>query len=231
MELQNYLYLIINLTVFSAPLIANIVFKSKELKRFFINFFKTFLIVGIPFIVWDSLVTSRGDWSFNPDYTLGIKIGNIPFEEAMFFFTIPFASLALYELVLLLRKDSKLNSKTINKLLYPVILVLLLLAFFTKDLVYSTNIFILTAVLVIFITFNKQKNIFYTKNFWIFIIISFVPFFIVNTILTAVPIVSYSSSAIINLRIGTIPIEDFFYSFLMLGSYLLTYYILKHQDE
>lgn len=231
MELQNYLYLIINITVFAAPLIANIIFKSSELKRFFINFFKTFLIVGIPFIVWDSLVTSRGDWSFNPEYTTGTMFGNIPLEEAMFFFAIPFASLALYELILLLRKDSKLNSKTINKVLHLTIPVLILLAFFTRDLVYSTNIFILTSILVVLITFVKKNNIFHTKNFWIFITISFIPFFIVNTILTAVPIVIYSPLAITDFRVGTIPIEDFFYSFLMLGSYLLTYYILKHQDE
>ncbi|HET9916194.1 MAG TPA: lycopene cyclase domain-containing protein, partial [Candidatus Binatia bacterium] len=53
-----------------------------------------------------------------------------------------------------------------------------------------------------------------------------IPFAIVNTILTALPVVRYSSSAIWGVRLGTIPVEDFFYNYSLLSFYLLSYRLL-----
>lgn len=227
MEIQNYTYLAINIIVFLGPLIGSLIVKVENLDRFFINFIKTFIIIGVPFIVWDSLVTSRGDWSFNPEYTTGIMLGNIPLEEAMFFFAIPFASLALYELILIFKKERKIIFNP--KFFYLLSTLLAITAFIFRDYVYTSNILLLCSVFILFMTFSRRKNIFHTSNVYLFIMISFIPFFIVNTILTSLPIVIYSQAAITNFRIGTIPFEDFLYSFLMLGMYISTYYWLKTQ--
>jgi len=48
-------------------------------------------------------------------------------------------------------------------------------------------------------------------------------FFVFNYLLTSIPIVIYNPYAITNIRILTIPIEDFFYNFSMLFLYLFFY--------
>jgi lycopene cyclase domain-containing protein len=58
---------------------------------------------------------------------------------------------------------------------------------------------------------------------WLFLLVSILPFFAMNSVLTALPVVWYSPGAIIGVRLGTIPIEDFFYSFSMISGWLLSY--------
>jgi lycopene cyclase domain-containing protein len=66
-----------------------------------------------------------------------------------------------------------------------------------------------------------------SKQYWIWLAICYVPFLIINTVLTALPVVEYNSKAIWGLRVGTIPLEDFFYNYAMLSFYLLVYRIAK----
>ncbi len=49
------------------------------------------------------------------------------------------------------------------------------------------------------------------------------PFLLINTVLTALPVVEYNPEAIFGFRVFTIPIEDFFYNYAMLSFYLLFY--------
>jgi hypothetical protein len=39
-----------------------------------------------------------------------------------------------------------------------------------------------------------------------------IPFFIVNGILTSLPVIWYNNQATLGIRIGTIPVEDFIYN-------------------
>lgn len=229
MNTTNYTYLLINLLVLVGPLIANIYFKVSGFKFFLKNFAKTFLVVGIPFILWDTLITHRGDWSFNPLYTIGVKVGNIPLEEALFFFCIPFATMALYELVNIKFKEKRI--KIHNSIFYFLSLTFLILSFIFNTFVYTNNIFLLLSVLFLVVAFTKTNNIFYTKNFYLLVLVSYIPFLIVNGILTALPVVIYSNTAITNFRLHTIPFEDLFYSFLMISTYLFVYYIFKNQNK
>jgi lycopene cyclase domain-containing protein len=59
------------------------------------------------FVVWDIIVTARGHWSFNPNYTIGFKIFNLPVEEVLFFIIIPFCGLFTWESVKYFMKRSK----------------------------------------------------------------------------------------------------------------------------
>lgn len=47
-------------------------------------------LVSIPYIVWDIWATKAGHWSFNSNYVSGLEIINLPVEEVLFFFVIPF---------------------------------------------------------------------------------------------------------------------------------------------
>ncbi|MEP7171289.1 MAG: lycopene cyclase domain-containing protein [Bacteroidota bacterium] len=55
-----------------------------------------------------------------------------------------------------------------------------------------------------------------TEKFYRAYLASQIPFLIVNGILTSLPVVTYNNNENIGVRIYTIPIEDFFYSMLML---------------
>jgi lycopene cyclase domain-containing protein len=47
-------------------------------------------------------------------------------------------------------------------------------------------------------------------------VISLIPMFIVNGLLTALPVVIYDNTQNLGIRVGTIPIEDFLYSAILL---------------
>jgi lycopene cyclase domain-containing protein len=52
--------------------------------------------------------------------------------------------------------------------------------------------------------------------FWLAMAVTFIPFIVANGILTGLPVVLYDDRQNLGIRAGTIPIEDFLYSFAML---------------
>lgn len=57
------------------------------------------LLVALPFLVWDVYATATGHWSFSDEYTLGVHILNLPFEEVLFFVAVPLVSILVWETV------------------------------------------------------------------------------------------------------------------------------------
>jgi len=68
-----------------------------------------------------------------------------------------------------------------------------------------------------------RTRVLFSKRYWIFFGIMSVFFFLVNGILTALPVVSYSSHVIIGLRLYTIPIEDAGYMFSLVTATIVIY--------
>jgi lycopene cyclase domain-containing protein len=62
-----------------------------------------------------------------------------------------------------------------------------------------------------------------TSAFWIWTAIAFVLFVIVDGLYTALPTIFYNPKAMWGLRIGSIPLEDFFYNLSYLGLTLAFY--------
>lgn len=60
---------------------------------------KTLLGVATPFIVWDVLATHFGHWSFAADKVYALRLINLPIEEVLFFFIIPFCCLFTWEVI------------------------------------------------------------------------------------------------------------------------------------
>jgi len=66
---------------------------------------------------------------------------------------------------------------------------------------------------------RKKVSSFRAPRFFIAYAVCLVPFFIVNGILTALPVVNYNDAENLGIRLYTIPLEDVFYGMLMvLGS-------------
>ncbi|HAE21350.1 MAG TPA: hypothetical protein DCG47_03370 [Spirochaetaceae bacterium] len=55
-----------------------------------------------------------------------------------------------------------------------------------------------------------------SRNFWLAMAITYAPFLLANGILTGKPVVLYDDKRNLGIRAGSIPIEDFVYSFAML---------------
>lgn len=224
---MNLGYLLFNLIVVLYPLIKITEKHIKYYKK--LKFLLSgYLLVSIPHIIWDVFATANGDWSFNQSYIIGFKIFNLPIEELMFFFTVPFSCMFVYESVVFLFKDKKTN---INYIIFLLIgLISSLLAILNFNLAYTRATFIAFAILNFGIYIIKPK-IFEYKNTYITILIYKILFLLANTYLTAIPIVLYSSNAILNIRIGTIPVEDVFFNFSFLVWFLIVYTHFKNKKE
>ncbi|RKY32131.1 MAG: lycopene cyclase domain-containing protein [Candidatus Omnitrophota bacterium] len=56
---------------------------------------------------WDIFATWRGHWSFDPEGVWGIKIINLPVEEALFFIVIPYCCLFTWEAIKYFKRKIK----------------------------------------------------------------------------------------------------------------------------
>jgi lycopene cyclase domain-containing protein len=61
--------------------------------------FPAMLLPAAFYIAWDIFFTSKGVWSFNENYITGIKLSNLPIEEVLFFFIVPYCCLFIYECI------------------------------------------------------------------------------------------------------------------------------------
>lgn len=59
----------------------------------------TLLPVFVVFTCWDVLAIRAHQWSYDPRQTTGLRIGNVPIEELLFFLVIPTCAILALEAV------------------------------------------------------------------------------------------------------------------------------------
>ena len=210
------LYLWINVLSFAGPFLL-----SFDKKVHFYTHWKTLfpavLVVGTGFIAWDIYFTENGIWGFNPDYLSGITIINLPIEECLFFFTVPYACVFIYEVM-----KAYFPKFRPAQLAYGFSFVFTLTAI-SLALVFSQNWYTFYALLgagllnwIIYFGWTPKWYPYFVISF----IITMIPFLIVNGVLTGAvtpePVVWYNENHIMGPRVVTIPVEDIFYNFFML---------------
>ena len=89
-------YLIIDLVIILFPLILSFKWKFQYYK-YWKPLFGSIFVVGLIYIVWDAIVTYRGDWSFNYQYLQGTSFLGLPIEEILFFIVVPYSCIFIYE--------------------------------------------------------------------------------------------------------------------------------------
>jgi lycopene cyclase domain-containing protein len=206
------LYLWINILTLFFPLVLSFDKKVAFYKKWpFL--FPAILLTAIIFLVWDHYFTLAGVWGFNRMYVTGYFVGSLPIEELLFFVTVPYACVFIYECLKAYfptKFDLLILTRYIPIAFVVVVLVLISLNF---TAIYST----VTGVFLLVLFGLKTVR---TKDFLRFFVptylISFLPMFVVNGFLTAKPVVYYHPNSFSGMRLGTIPIEDFFYNAAML---------------
>ena len=221
-----YIYLYLNLFTIFFPFVLSF---DKRV-HFFTNWkylFPAMAVNALIFIIWDAYFTRIAVWGFNPDYLLGIYIFGLPLEEILFFVTVPYACVFIYETLNTYIKQDILQKAAPYISLVLVILLIPLALFFLPRLY--------TSVTFLFLSFMQGMHylIFRSKvmgRFYMAYLVHLVPFLIVNGILTAIPIVMYNDAHNTGVRIYTIPAEDTMYSMLMLLITITLYEYLKQKN-
>lgn len=190
----------------------------KNIKAFLISNLITFIV----FVTWDIYFTGIGIWSFNPDYHLNLLFFKLPLEELMFFVFIPFCCIFVYENInyFFPAKSEKIDSKY---LVYLGSAMILISAVFIQPL-YPKYTFIVLGIILNLLHFLKIKNLF---NIFLGYAFCLIPFFIVNGVLTSIPVVIYNNAENFGIRLWTIPAEDVFYGMAMVFLNILGYEKLK----
>jgi len=182
--------------------------------RYFNAFFRSSVIVGTVFVIWDILFTKSGVWWFNYDYLLGIRISELPIEEILFFICIPFSCVFTY---FCLNKFLPMDWEVHRDKIFVIasIIVYGIVAIYFYDKIYTFVTFLTLTISLVILYF--VLNIRWIGKAFIVYLILLPGFLIVNGILTGSglenPIVNYNPKDLIGFRIITIPVEDFFYGF------------------
>ncbi|MBP9872601.1 MAG: lycopene cyclase domain-containing protein [Haliscomenobacter sp.] len=184
------------------------------------------LVVGMLFIAWDAFFSYKGVWGFNEEYLTGGAFLRLPWEEWMFFVTVPFGSLFVYECL-----NAYFPGDPLRGLDKPITLGLaiglLAVGGVHFEKMYTSTTFILAGGFMLF-HFLMIPNTYRTLFYRAFLVI-LVPFVMINGVLTggltARPVVVYNPDEFLGLRLVSIPLEDAVFGFLNLFGILSLYFL------
>lgn len=170
--------------------------------------FPSTLISAVVFIIWDIYFTKHDVWWFNKDFVTGLFIKGLPVEEWLFFIIIPYCCLFIYEVSrAYLKKEWKSFIVPVNIILFIIFLTITILSI---DRIYTAVNFGMAACIIGLQFFLKTHKT-WMFHFYVAYALSLIPFFLVNGVLTGMPVVSYNDEENLAIRIYSIPIEDFAY--------------------
>ena len=181
-------------------------------------------LVGAVYILWDVFAARRGDWRFSEEYTGELRIAGLPLEEILFFVVVPYACIFILEVVRAYFPERRFTFPRGAFAVLGSVMLAAALIFYRHP--YTLTVFAVTAAFF-FIAGLIARVQLGRRSFWLSLAISYVPFVIANGVLTGMPVVLYGEDHILGIRIGSIPLEDFFYSFTMLGFNYLVFLLLR----
>jgi lycopene cyclase domain-containing protein len=170
------------------------------------------LIVGIFFIIWDMGKTYLGVWTFNQKYITGYYVFNLPVEEILFFITIPYACMFIYECLnhYVPFKVSVFTEQMISWILFILLLTLVVYSF-EQTYTFVTAV-IATIYMIYHLAFESGRI---RVRFYFAFLVTFIPFVLIDGILTgafeAEPIIIYNPEEFMGYRIISLPLEDAIY--------------------
>ena len=200
-------YLIFNIAIVTGP----VLFSFDRHVRFVRQWLRVLLctfIVSIPFLFWDILANGR-HWSFNSRFIMPLRILGLPLEEGLFFLTVPFACLFIWEIILVKVKPSqKIRSRFLPFLHLPFMISGALFLYIGKE---YTGLALCMLGIAIFSDLQFKTGLIQYPMFYGYLLIVTGLILVFNGYLTARPIVLYGIQYQLDIHIWTIPVEDFIY--------------------
>ena len=194
--------------------------------------FPAIATTALVFLVWDHYFTINEVWGFNKLYITGVHIWKMPIEEWLFFITIPFACVFIYEVLNYFIKRDWLErySLSISLTLIAVFLVGGIASY--PKLYTFFNLLFAAIVLISHLILFKNRII---GRYYLTYLIILIPFFVVNGILTGSfideEVVWYDDTHNLGIRLLTIPIEDLVYAFSLILMNVSIYEYLKKRRQ
>ncbi len=231
----KYTYLLLDLGTLIFPLLLS--FDRKV--AFYTHWWRLFPAIGVAgavFIIWDHFFTVAnytfeaagqqwtGIWNFNPEYLTGIYIASLPIEEWLFFLVVPYACVFIYEVLKAYFPNDRLAPYGNNITLFFGGFSMVL-AIMNYEQWYTVTTF---GGLAILLYGSYMRKVPYMSRFFGMYIVQLIPFFLVNGVLTGLPVVVYNNAENLGIRIGTVPAEDSFYSMFLL---LLTITVYEYLNR
>ena len=202
---MKYEYLIFNFFVILGPVIFSFDQKVRYVRKWGISFLALFLGL-VPFIIWDTTVAGK-HWWFNENFTLDTRLLGLPPGEWLFFITVPFASLFVWEIIAVFKENHKINFKIYLKIFFILLFPLSLYLFYLgKE---YTGLVLISLFFIFLLDVLLKTGLFYQKRVYLYLAIYLGFVFLFNSYLTARPLVLYNEDTMLNFRLLTIPVEDF----------------------
>ncbi len=218
--MEKWTYAILLAASIAIPLIRSFE-KRVAFHRKWPHLFKGIFVMMLLFIPWDIIFTRMGVWSFNYSYVSGLYFLNLPVEEWLFFIVITYCVVFTYEVLRYFFPKFHFP-----KMAYAITVILGIftasLAFLYADRIYTFIVMYLSSILLFWQIYTKSYKTWLT-HFYLMYFVSLIPFFIVNGVLTSLPVVSYDNIENLAFRLGTVPFEDAFYFISMMFITIMVY--------
>ncbi len=202
-------YLLFNCIVLLGPVISQFNREIKHLSQWRLKLC-TNGIIAIPFVIWDVIVTGS-HWRFNEAYTLDFRLLGLPIEEWLFFITVPFGCLLVWETLPRVKLSTQLRPlRHVRTVLYVALPIGIWI--FSTGVQYTGLVLCCLGLVALADTLLKTGLLGQPKTY-LFLAILAILILVFNGYLTARPVVLYGEAFQSGYRILRIPIEDFGYGF------------------
>ncbi len=193
--------------------------------RYWPALFLAVVVMMLVFIPWDVYFTSQEVWGFSHQYVTGIYLLGLPLEEWLFFVVIPFCVVFSYEVIRYFFPRIHFP-KTALFLTLILGVSLIIIGLLNSSRLYTLMVTLLTGFLLLLQPLLKNHHK-WLSHYFVSWLVTLLPFFIVNGVLTALPVVWYDDSQNLGLRLASIPVEDSAYFMSMMLLVMMIYEPLK----
>ena len=210
---MKFEYLLFNFVVIVGPVVSQFSHQIRLVSRWRSKLLVSGIVM-IPYIVWDAIVTGS-HWWFNETYTLNFRLFSLPIGEWLFFITVPFGCLLVWETL------PHTDSWLIRLKFLRYVRAILYAALPTGIWVFSagkqyTGLVLFCFGLVGLVDTVLAVDLLLRPKTYLYLAIVFGLILVFNGYLTARPVVLYGETYQLGYRIFTIPVEDFGYGFTLM---------------
>ena len=200
-------YLLFDIAMLGAPLVLSWVRGPMFFAHRWTRALTALAVGGLPWVVWDILVTER-HWWFAPEHTLGWSVLGLPVEEWGFFLVVPFACLYTWEVLVTGPRRAAHPALTFAGAVLALVGVLVGGALWWGTGLEYTALSVGCMGAAAAVDLALGTHLLRRPATWAYLALVSVFTLVFNNYLTGRPIVLYDPQFQLDLRLLTMPVED-----------------------